>query len=90
MVASAKDIKPIIVPAQLRAARALLDWSQERLSEACGARPLTLYRLEHGLTQPHHRTAQAIRQALEIAGVEFIEAADGKGPGVRLARPPEL
>ena len=72
-----------ILPGQVRAARALLDWSRERLSEVCGVPVRTLDRLEKGEGVPQKRTIAAIRTALEAAGVEFIEQ-NGGGPGVRL------
>lgn len=59
------------------------------LSAACNLPLTTLHRLENGTSKPHRRTIEAVRQALEGAGVEFIEAMNGKGPGVRLARPPD-
>ena len=43
----------------------------------------TLADFEVGRRQPHSRTIEAIRTALEAAGVEFIEE-NGGGPGVRL------
>ena len=48
---------------------------------------LSLLRFEAGKTNPHRRTVEALKAALEAAGVEFIadgaESAAG-GPGVRL------
>ncbi len=72
-----------ILPGQVRAARALLDWSREELSDVCGVPPRTLHRLERGEGDPQRRTVEAIRTALEQAGVVFIEE-NGGGPGVRL------
>ena len=69
--------------AQVRAARGLLGWSQERLAQAAGVGIQTVIGLESGGRRPRQRTADAIRSALEQAGVEFI-AQDGDGPGVRL------
>lgn len=40
-------------------------------------------RFERGLRTPHKSNLEAIRAALEAAGVEFIDA-NGGGPGVRL------
>jgi hypothetical protein len=41
---------------------------------------------EGGLTAPSHTTWQAIKRALEKAGVAFIDE-NGGGPGVRLRKP---
>ncbi len=76
-----------ISPGQVRGARGMLGWSQTQLAIACDLPLTTVHRLESGTSKPQRRTVEAIRQALEVAGVEFIEAARGKGPGVRLARP---
>lgn len=70
---------------QLRAARALLGWSQERLSEASGVSIPTIKRLEPGagLVQTRVDTLDKLRRALEAAGVEFT---NGGEPGVKLRR----
>ena len=73
-----------IRPEQVRAARALLDWSREELSGACGVPPRTLHRLERGEGEPQRRTVDAIRAALEAAGVVFT---NGDEPGVKLRKP---
>ena len=78
-------MKQDISPAQLRAARALVDWSREDLAAAAGATARTIARLESGETDPRPATTKAIRGALEAAGVEFI-AENGGGPGVRLRK----
>ena len=89
MGASGKGQSDTISPEQVRAARALLDWTREQLSEACGVRIQTLYRFERSQTHPHRRTATTIRRALELAGVQFIDPDGAGGPGVRLAHSPE-
>lgn len=71
---------------QVRAARALLRWEQRDLAAASGISLPSIKRLE---TQPgalaaQPRTVDAIRDALEAAGVKFIEE-NGGGPGVRLS-----
>lgn len=73
-----------ITPAQCRAARGLLDWSQERLAEATGGKitKRLLIRFENGEGRPRPDNLSAIRTALEAAGVEFI-GAEGDGLGVR-------
>ncbi len=70
-----------ILPSQVRAARGLLDWSRDRLSDTAGVPMRTLDRLEKGEGAPQQRTLSAIRTALEAAGVEFT---NGDAPGVRL------
>jgi ribosome-binding protein aMBF1 (putative translation factor) len=74
-----------LVPGQVRAGRALLDWSQARLAESAGVSLSTVKDFEAGRRQPVHQNASAMRAALEAAGVEFI-AENGGGPGVRLKR----
>ena len=76
-----------ITPAQCRAARGLLNWSQDQLSTATGGEVAkrSLVRFEKGETEPQPRTLTAIRAALEAAGVIFI-ASNGDGPGVRLRK----
>jgi transcriptional regulator with XRE-family HTH domain len=70
---------------QVRAARGLLDWSQDRLAEASSLPRRTIVRFEAGETAARERTLRAIAAALESAGVEFIEE-NGGGPGVRLRK----
>lgn len=76
-------MKQDIAPAQLRAARALLDWSRDQLADAAATTTRTLARLEAGENVPRSTTLAAIRSALEAAGVEFIAENRG-GPGVKL------
>ena len=76
----------MIIPHQCRAARALLDWSQEELAEKAGVGLVTVRHLEAGRHEPRRATLDVIRRALEAAGVEFIDE-NGGGPGVRLREP---
>ena len=75
-----------IHPAQLRAARALLNWSRDDLAEKAGTTNRTIARIEDGEVAARATTSQLVRSALERAGVEFI-AENGGGPGVRLRKP---
>ena len=72
---------------QLKAARALLAWSQEMLAAAANISIPTIKRLEaqDGPLGGRNETATKIRFALEAAGVEFIDE-NGGGPGVRLRK----
>lgn len=74
---------------QIRAARALLRMEQKDLAERSGVSLPSIKRLEQmngALTATRVSTVEAIRAALETAGVTFI-AQNGGGAGVRLAKP---
>ena len=77
----------MIVPSQIRAARALLGLSQRELAVLAAIGLATIKRIE---AAPDIRgtadTFWKIQKALEAAGVEFIPEEGGKGPGVRLKR----
>jgi transcriptional regulator with XRE-family HTH domain len=58
---------------QIKAARALLDWSQDDLASASQLSIATIRKLELGHISPRSTTTHHIRQAFENAGLEFIE-----------------
>ncbi len=70
---------------QIKAARAMLAWSQSDLARHSGVSEPTIARLEStdGELGGREQTAKKIQKALEAAGVEFI-GKNGGGPGVRL------
>lgn len=72
---------------QVRAARAMLRWEQKDLASASGVSLPSIKRLEgqSGALAAQPRTVEAIRRALEAAGIIFV-AEDGEGPGVRLRK----
>ena len=72
-----------MTPAQCRAARALLGWSQDQLAQVSQVHKsaITLFELEDRL--PYDRTLDDLRDAFEAGGVIFVKE-DGDGPGVRL------
>ena len=74
-----------IAPATCRAGRALLDWSQAQLAEAARVGNSTVRNFEAGRSLPVTNNLDAIRRALEAAGVEFIPE-NGGGAGVRLRK----
>ena len=76
-------IRGVITPRQIRAARALLGWSQQQLADRAILSLNALARLEKGLVDPRMSTVQAIEAALTKAGIEFIGGAEN-GEGVRL------
>ena len=73
----------MITSAQCRAARGLLDWTQQDLAERAGVGIVTVRQVEAGVSEPRRATLEVIRRALEGAGVEFIDE-NGGGTGVRL------
>lgn len=79
-----------ISPAQCRAARGLIGWSQDQLVSALAGEvsKRTVVRFERDETSPQTTTLDAIQRALEAAGVIFIAESE-EGPGVRLKRSSE-
>ena len=57
---------------QIRAARALLDWSQSDLAEHSGLSQTGIARIENGTNQPNSRTLAKIEAAFEKADIEFL------------------
>lgn len=68
---------------QIKAARALLNWSQAELSLRSGVSEPTIKRLESpdkGALGGREETTSKLVTALENAGIQFID--DGRGHGV--------
>jgi len=70
---------------QIRAARALLRWTAQNLADASGIGVATIRRMElmDGVPSGQVRTIEALRVALEAAGVDFV-GSPSDAPGVRL------
>jgi transcriptional regulator with XRE-family HTH domain len=73
-----------IIPAQIRAARALLDWSQDQLAERAAIGLSTVRDYEKERRGGDVAGAKLIRQVLEDHGVVFLASEGDLGPGVRL------
>ncbi|MFA4995197.1 MAG: helix-turn-helix transcriptional regulator [Bdellovibrionales bacterium] len=58
---------------QIKAARSLLDWSQEDLAAATSLSVATIRKLEAGNISPRGKTQRALQNAFENAGLEFLE-----------------
>lgn len=67
-------------PAQVRAARALLNWNQSALAEAAAMGLSTVVDFERERREVSDSAKASIQFALEAAGVEFVS--DDRGEGV--------
>src|SRR5450830_190434 len=78
--------KPL-TSAKLRAARSLIRWSAEDLARETALSVATIRRAELSDSETSMTAANdlAVRRALEMAGVEFIDENGGR-PGVRLRK----
>jgi transcriptional regulator with XRE-family HTH domain len=76
--------RPVASPAQCRAARALLRWTQDRLADRAAVARKTVADFELGNRSLHRRTRLDMTIALEAAGIEFMWGTEGDG--VRFAR----
>ena len=78
----------MITSGQVRAARALLGWTQVQLAQAAGIGEISVKNIEREKSDARTSTLQKIQRAFEKAGVQFISdgsaSLDG-GPGVRLS-----
>jgi transcriptional regulator with XRE-family HTH domain len=86
MIQKGSSTISLVAVEQLRAARALLGWSQTELAIRAGLSLPTVKRVE---TRQGPRVSEearfALQRALEIAGIQFLDE-NGGGPGVRLRK----
>jgi transcriptional regulator with XRE-family HTH domain len=69
----------MITSRQVRAARALLGWTQERLADESLVALTALKRLESNRLSVRDTTRDQVRRTLEGAGIVFISSARGEG-----------
>jgi len=74
-----------VTPAQVKMARAALDWTVRDLAKATGLHRNTINNIEVGRHSGDAETLQKIERVLYAAGVEFIPE-NGGGEGVRLRK----
>jgi transcriptional regulator with XRE-family HTH domain len=72
-----------LTASQCRAGRALIDWTQQQLSQAASIDLQTVADFEKRFRAPDETTRRRLRATLEAAGVVFI-AENGGGAGARL------
>jgi DNA-binding XRE family transcriptional regulator len=75
----------VVTNAQVRMARAALDWTVRDLAEQTGLHRNTINNIEVGRYLGDPKTLELIEKTLRAAGVEFIDE-NGGGPGVRLRK----
>ncbi|MBK3800578.1 helix-turn-helix domain-containing protein [Azospirillum brasilense] len=71
-----------MLPIQCKLARTALGWGVRDVAARTGMSPATITRFERG-DQLRDRTVATLRHLFESNGLEFIDEADGKGPGLR-------
>jgi transcriptional regulator with XRE-family HTH domain len=84
---SASIISPTLTAAQSRAARALLAWTQQELARRAKVGASTVADFERGQRTPVQNNAEAMRSALEGAGVSFLPGGAVIGPRQRPVTP---
>jgi transcriptional regulator with XRE-family HTH domain len=96
-VRSVRMPEEVVISAQIRAARALLNWSQERLAGEAGVGATTVRDIESQRRPTDTGAMRQLRRAFENAGVRFVSGAADGGAGVRfvagrphLIRQPEM
>jgi len=72
-----------LTAAQCRARRALIEWTQQQLAQACSLDQQVIADFERRFRAPGEETRRRLRGALEEAGVVFIDE-NGGGAGARL------
>lgn len=63
----------MLTASQIRAARAILNWSQSDLAAKAGISLATIRKIELDDVSPRNTTIELIASALENAGIEFME-----------------
>ncbi len=74
----------MITSGQIKAARGLLGWTVQELADKSGLGFTTIVRMESadGVPPSQAKTLDAVRKAVEKAGIEFIGSPDSQA-GVR-------
>jgi len=75
-------------PAQIRAARALLGWTQGDLARTSGVGTATIQRMEKSkqVMTGYVSTLMRLQEAFEKAGILFIDDDESGGYGLRLVK----
>jgi transcriptional regulator with XRE-family HTH domain len=79
--------QPVVLPDQVRAARALIGWNQGDLARAANISRETVADFESGKRVPIPNNLAAIMRAFSAARVVFIDETEDTGRGVRHSLP---
>ncbi|MCP1931043.1 helix-turn-helix domain-containing protein [Bradyrhizobium elkanii] len=80
----------MITARQSRAARALLDWTQETLADRALVSLTALKRLESGQHAVYESTEDQVRRTLEASGIVFLSSDQGEGVMLVRAKMPSV
>jgi predicted transcriptional regulator len=75
----------MVTPREVRAARAFLGWTRQQLADRAIVALNTVIRLEQGVVDTRSSTLDAVRRALEAAGIEFLSLREDS-EGIRVRR----
>jgi transcriptional regulator with XRE-family HTH domain len=80
----------MITGGQIRAARAVLRWSTQKLADKSGVGARTIKRFEtfDGIPPSRSSNLLELKAVLESAGIEFIDTPSDR-PGMRYSLPPK-
>lgn len=78
----------MLTPEQSRAARGWLEWSQDDLAKRANVSLSTVRDFEKGRRVPIANNLEAIRKALEGAGISCLTDEAGKATGIRFNETP--
>lgn len=81
------ETDPMLFAARMRAARAVLGWSQTELGKRAKITQRAIYRLEKAAVRARHQTEVRINKAFKEAGVAFQELPNG---GFEMSVPSDL
>jgi ribosome-binding protein aMBF1 (putative translation factor) len=77
-------MKLIASPEQIRAARAMLGWSQQELASKSKVGRTTIFRIERGEDDSNNASRAKLQSMLEEHGIEFLPPDGNRGEGIRL------
>jgi predicted transcriptional regulator len=71
------EVNPQLFAARMRAARAVLGWSQTELGKKAQVTQRAIYRLEKAAVKPRHLTEARINKVFADAGIGFTQLPNG-------------